>query len=515
MSSVRELRESLSSQQRVLLDEIWNHFLSQKEWPAAWEFHSPNRKAVVRETLRSLNGSIVIEISDSQYGGRYQLTLLGVLLTSDGQILERLLVRYLEYLRKRYQTRPKERTIRSTDVQTDLRLGDEETKLLGRLVLLGNLYSGSAGYSTNWESKEWSAGIFEKVEDFPPEGTLDGEIGKLVLQGCNADTPVFLEERRGRTSWNPQGMQPAVSGSPSEADPRTVFVVHGRNEIARKSMFDFLRAIGLNPLEWSQAVSATGEATPYIGQVLDTAFSMAQAVVVLMTPDDEACLKKEYQSDHDEQFEKQPTGQARPNVLFEAGMAMGRDPKRTVLVQIGDLRPFSDVGGRHVLRLDNSSERRQDLAERLKVAGCPVNLTGREWHKTGSFVLDRTKATLPPKAKEAVSNLADRLNAAFTAINANLGQRLTPQELEIIDATPDHGWIHVFRSDAHGQCVITGVDEFFRPDDASYQAKYLNALESLLAKSLVRPEGQDSYRLTGRGFEIRKGLKAAGGIPKK
>jgi len=170
-------------------------------------------------------------------------------------------------------------------------------------------------------------------------------------------------------------------------------------------MFDFLRAIGLKPLEWSQAIAATGEATPYVGQVLDNAFSSAQAVVVLLTPDDEAWLRKEFQTEHDEQFEKQPTGQARPNVLFEAGMAMGRDAKRTVLVQIGNLRPFSDVGGRHVLRLDNSSERRQDLADRLKTAGCLVDLTGRDWHKAGSFTLETPKAAFPEKADTDLEQL--------------------------------------------------------------------------------------------------------------
>jgi len=94
-------------------------------------------------------------------------------------------------------------------------------------------------------------------------------------------------------------------------------------------------------------------------------------------------FKKEFQTDQDDQYEKQLTPQARPNVLFEAGMAMGRDAKRTVLVQIGKLRPFSDIGGRHILKLDNSTERRQQLAERLKTVGCDVNLSGTDWHTVG------------------------------------------------------------------------------------------------------------------------------------
>ena len=57
----------------------------------------------------------------------------------------------------------------------------------------------------------------------------------------------------------------------SPSDNRSVFVVHGRNEPLRKSIFEFLRSINLSPLEWTTAVELTGEGSPYIGQVLDAA----------------------------------------------------------------------------------------------------------------------------------------------------------------------------------------------------------------------------------------------------
>ena len=168
-------------------------------------------------------------------------------------------------------------------------------------------------------------------------------------------------------------------------DVREVFVVHGRNLAARDALFDFLRAIDLHPLEWAEAVQSTGRPSPYIGEILDAAFSKAHAVVVLMTPDDEAQLREHLRNDGDPPHETKLTGQARPNVLFEAGMAMGRHGDRTILVELGSLRPFSDIGGRHVIRIDNSSQRRQELAQRLKTAGCPVNLDGTDWHTAGDF----------------------------------------------------------------------------------------------------------------------------------
>jgi len=179
----------------------------------------------------------------------------------------------------------------------------------------------------------------------------------------------------------------AISATRVEAkmDKRNVFVVYGRNSKARDAMFDFLRSLDLNPLEWSQAVSATKKASPYIGEVLDQAFSMAQAVVVLMTPDDEARLRETFWASADPDYEKELTGQARPNVLFEAGIAMGRNQDRTVLVELGNLRPFSDIAGRHSIRINNSPEKRNELANRLEDAGCLIKRTGNDWLRKGEF----------------------------------------------------------------------------------------------------------------------------------
>lgn len=171
-------------------------------------------------------------------------------------------------------------------------------------------------------------------------------------------------------------------------DTRRIFVVSGRDLAMLSEFFMFMRSIGLAPIEWSEAVSATGKASPYVGDILDAAFSSAAAVVVLMTPDDLASLRTELRSPSDPDYEQTPTGQPRQNVLFEAGMAMGRDSNRTILVEVGALRPFSDIGGRHVIRLTNDTKRRQELAQRLRDAGCDVNLVGTDWHDAGNLELE-------------------------------------------------------------------------------------------------------------------------------
>lgn len=167
---------------------------------------------------------------------------------------------------------------------------------------------------------------------------------------------------------------------------KTVFVVHGRNIKARNSMYDFLKSIDLIPINLSEANMLSNLVNPYIGETLDYAFSISQAVIVLMTPDDFGCLRKCFRKDDDESHETELTPQARLNVIFEAGMAMGgKFRNRTILVELGRLRKLSDLSGRFVVRLNNSREKREDLINRLQNAGCNLNRTTDEWVNTGDF----------------------------------------------------------------------------------------------------------------------------------
>ena len=164
----------------------------------------------------------------------------------------------------------------------------------------------------------------------------------------------------------------------------SVFVVHGRNEAIRTSMFDFLKSINLEPIDWDEAVSMTGHGSPFTGEVIDKALKQAQAVVVLLTPDEVTYLRSEY-SNGPLDKEAEPSPQARPNVIFEAGMAFGFAPETTILVEFGSIRNFTDIAGRNVIRMDNSEGSRRSLASRLETAGCPVDLSGVEWLTIGDF----------------------------------------------------------------------------------------------------------------------------------
>lgn len=202
--------------------------------------------------------------------------------------------------------------------------------------------------------------------------TIPAKAGtRTRVVGCTACYKVPIGHEEGSMSETP----------PTE--PRSVFVIHGRNAKANEAVFAFLRSLDLNPIEWSVARSMTKKGSPYIGEILDAAFSNAQAIVVLQTPDDVAYLHESltYPGDPETQAQMQP----RANVLFEAGMALGRDEDRVIIVELGKVKVFSDIHGRHAVRLDNEIRNRQELANRLRDVGCAVQMTGTSWHDAGDL----------------------------------------------------------------------------------------------------------------------------------
>lgn len=194
-----------------------------------------------------------------------------------------------------------------------------------------------------------------------------------------------------RLNYRVEGSAVSVALEPAKirSQPlgKRIFVVHGRDVRLRNSLFTFLRSLGLEPLDWTALVEATGNPSPQITEILKVGFKIAHSAVVLLSPDDEARLREEFRTPDDPEYEIKLSPQPRPNVLFEAGMAIASFPDRTVLVQAGWSRPFSDIAGMHMVKIDNSVERRRDLANRLRMAGCEVSDLNMsiDWQTVGDF----------------------------------------------------------------------------------------------------------------------------------
>jgi hypothetical protein len=201
-----------------------------------------------------------------------------------------------------------------------------------------------------------------------------------------------------------QQQQPSLPASPTSLGSgpalpaisnRRVMVVHGRDK-ARDDLFNLLRALGLEPIEWSAAVKATGTTKPYTGQAVEAAFATAHAAVILLVSEEQVVLRGDLRDPNDPS-DAQAGWQPRPNVFYEGGIAVTSHPDRTIVVEVGRPRTATDLAGVNTIRVGSDQAWRHELASRLRNAGCPVNTDGTDWLKVGDFAepelpSDRRKA---------------------------------------------------------------------------------------------------------------------------
>jgi predicted nucleotide-binding protein len=199
----------------------------------------------------------------------------------------------------------------------------------------------------------------------------------------------------------PPGTGPSAAADKATTfatDRKAVMVIYGHDTQANEALFAWLRAIGLQPREWTQLIQASGSASPYVGEVLDKALQNVQAVIAFFTPD-------EYVTSAGPQDDSTWRLQARPNVLIEAGMALITHPTRTVIVTLGTQELPSDLAGRHYVRLSRTAvEPLHDFAGRLRAAGCDTDTTGTAWLDPGRFPDRRAAMPLADGGQPAASS---------------------------------------------------------------------------------------------------------------
>jgi predicted nucleotide-binding protein len=154
---------------------------------------------------------------------------------------------------------------------------------------------------------------------------------------------------------------------------KQVFLVHGRDKEFKNEIEEFLIHLSLKPLDWEEVVSQTGKPTPTTHEVILKGFELAQAIVVLMTGDDDGKLKDKFLTNNDDELERQLSPQPRLNVVYEAGLAFGMHSDRTIFVKRpGPIRKITDVDGFNYVNYDNKPDSRKALATRLETANCSI-----------------------------------------------------------------------------------------------------------------------------------------------
>lgn len=141
----------------------------------------------------------------------------------------------------------------------------------------------------------------------------------------------------------------------------------------KNALVALLKQMDIRPITWNEAVSLSPSQNTL--DIVMAGISHAQAVIVLFTPDDLARLKDEFLKDDDGPHERYQTGQARPNVILEAGIAYAKEPTKTIFARVGKTREISDIAGFNWVQLSQDYNDRDRLRRELLKAGVELDQT--------------------------------------------------------------------------------------------------------------------------------------------
>lgn len=140
-----------------------------------------------------------------------------------------------------------------------------------------------------------------------------------------------------------------------------IFIVHGHDDGARESVARFLERQGFDAIILHEQANQGRTVIEKVEANSDVGFA-----VVLLTPDDEGCIKG---------GTAEP--RARQNVLLELGYFIGRLGRNKVCaLKKGDLEIPSDFAGVVWEKMDNAGAWKQALGRELEAAGYQI-----DWNK--------------------------------------------------------------------------------------------------------------------------------------
>lgn len=153
----------------------------------------------------------------------------------------------------------------------------------------------------------------------------------------------------------------AIEQEKKAVTSRKIFIVHGHDEAMREAVARFLAQIGFDPIILHEQAN---KGRTVIEKVEDHAGSVGFAVI-LLSPDDEGCVKGE-----------RPQARARQNVLLELGYFIGSLGRaRVCALKRGDIELPSDFGG-VVFEAFDGGEWKSRLGRELEAVGYEI-----DWNK--------------------------------------------------------------------------------------------------------------------------------------
>ncbi|ENY73605.1 nucleic acid-binding protein [Aeromonas diversa CDC 2478-85] len=216
------------------------------------------------------------------------------------------------------------------------------------------------------EYSSWFGGVFigmqdpslgEKVADLYKD--IDGKVHRLDS----------IIERLELIPLNNSHVSSVATNAASQNAPsksKKVFVVHGRDDIAKTNLEVFLHEIGLDPVVLHRQADEGLTIIEKFEKHSDVGYAF-----ILLTPDEVAYLKSEESKDEKDRVKE---FRARPNVIFEFGYFVGKlGRSRVCCLYTGDVSLPSDVSGMIYKKFTNSIEEvAYSVIKDLKASGYAI-----------------------------------------------------------------------------------------------------------------------------------------------
>lgn len=191
--TLRSVRSAVTTRQRDILDEVWQHTKRTHIGLPERPLLDKHGKAVLLEEVGKLGGTVIYS-GHEENKVRYNLGVVGIFLTSDGERLEKVVERYLVVLRDAYARDKEIERFSSKDLASwapDLTSDD----LVALRHILYRAHASLASSIGGWNAEEWFVTVDNEVVELKNVKEWSGYIDLKIMQWYDPQRPAGEIER--------------------------------------------------------------------------------------------------------------------------------------------------------------------------------------------------------------------------------------------------------------------------------------------------------------------------------
>jgi predicted nucleotide-binding protein len=200
---------------------------------------------------------------------------------------------------------------------------------------------------------------------------LNEILSNYDIEPEEATLSVLASNRKSKLGKEISGKEEILMGEKDKLIQKKIFIVHGRDELAKTTIARFLENLKLEPIILHEQSSSSRTLIEKLENYSDVTFA-----VVLLTPDDVGTLSENVTLT-DKKLKEKLSFRARQNVILELGYFIGKLGRNKVCALYkGNIELPTDYSGIVYISMDDNGAWKQILARELKNIGLEVYLEG-------------------------------------------------------------------------------------------------------------------------------------------